>query len=67
MAEWTRVIATTIQKFTKGFEDEVKRRRILLDRCEKAGNIEYNQGGLNFTWQVKKSQRTLQVNNGTQV
>jgi hypothetical protein len=66
MAEWARVVATTIEKFTKGFEDAVKRERILLDRCEKMGKIDYNQGGLDFTWQVKKAQRQWQTNNGTQ-
>jgi hypothetical protein len=65
--EWQRVVNTTIKDYVHGFEQEVLRRRILLDRIKKAGNIEYNASGTDFTWNVKKSQRTLQVNNGTQI
>lgn len=67
MAEWARIVNTTIKDYAHGFEDEVMRKRILLDRLKKLGNIEYNADGDGFAWQVKKSQRSLQTNNGAQV
>lgn len=67
MSEWARVAATTIEKFNKGFEEAIKRRRILLDRADKMGNVKKNVSGLDYTWQVKMAQAQMQINNGTQI
>lgn len=66
MAEWQRIVNTTIQKHLRGFEQCVMRDRILLSRLQERGAVEYNYSGDGLTWRVKKDQRDLVTNNGAQ-
>lgn len=66
MAEWARVVATTIEDHLRGYEDMIMRRRILLRRLKSAGRLKFNASGDTFTWRVKKAQRNIAVNNGAQ-
>jgi hypothetical protein len=66
MAEWARVVATTIADELRGFEDLTMRERVLLRRMKSAGNVKYNCSGDTFKWRVRKAQRSATVNNGAQ-
>lgn len=68
MAEWARIVATTIQKYAKGYEDKLMAKRKLLKAMQAKGLILYNQGGsgssVEFSWQVEYRKVPLQVNDG---
>jgi len=66
VAEWARIVNSTIADHLRGFEDLVMRKRILLRRLKSAGNIKYNVSGDGFTWRPKKAQANITVNNGAQ-
>lgn len=66
MAEWARIVNTTIADELRGFEDLTMRKRVLLRRMKEAGNVHYNASGDAFNWRVRKAQRSATVNNGAQ-
>lgn len=64
--ETLEVVNSTTRKFTKGFENDVMRNRILLKRVKGAGNVDMNCSGDGVQWQPRRLQGTVQVNNGAQ-
>lgn len=66
MAEWTRVAATTIRKYLKGYESEIFRNRAVLALMKKKGRIENNVSGDGIQWQVEYRQTPMQQNNHEQ-
>lgn len=66
MAEWARVVNTTIKDYLYGEEDKLMANRKLLAMIKSKGNIEYNKGGDGFQWQVPYKRAPLTVNNGEQ-
>lgn len=65
MAEWSRLVATTISDYAKDYEDKLIAKRILLAALRKSGNIKYNCGGAgsdnHFAWQLPYRQVPLIV------
>lgn len=53
MAEWSRMVNTTISEYVKGEEVNILRNRKLLDRMQKKGRISFNHGGLSFVKRVR--------------
>lgn len=66
MAEWSRLAASTITKYLKGYESEVFRNRALLALMKKKGRIETGVGGVNLQWQVEYRQTPMVQNNHEQ-
>lgn len=64
MAEWPRLVATTISDYAKGVEVELAANQMLMAALKKKGNISYNQTGLDFNWQVEYREVPLNVTTG---
>lgn len=59
MAEFTRVLKTTHQKFIKGVIDETIENSILLTMLKNRGKVTYKHSGTAYEWKLKKAQHTL--------
>lgn len=59
MAEWARVVNTTIHQFLKGAEVEVLRNRKLLAILRDRGRITYGKSGDEQQWQVRFKQAPM--------
>ena len=66
MAEWSRVVATTIAEYIKGAEDELMRNRKLLKAMKKKGRIKYGSSGTKVEWRVPYARGQVVINNGAQ-
>jgi len=53
MAEWSRMVNTTISEYVKGEEVNILRNRKLLDLAQSKGRISFNHGGLSFVKRVR--------------
>lgn len=53
MAEWSRVVNTTISEYVRGEEVNVLRNRKVLDLLRQRGRIEMNHSGLSYTKRVR--------------
>jgi hypothetical protein len=53
MAEWSRVVNTTISDFVKGEETNILRNRKMLALMQQKGQISYNHGGVSITKRVR--------------
>jgi len=59
MAEFARVLATSIAKYVKGAANETIQNSILLSMLKKKGRLIYNDSGKTLDWQIKHKQRDL--------
>lgn len=66
MAEWNRIVNTTIRNYIRGESDEIKRNRKVMAMLRKRGRILYNQSGDGFDWKVRYRRAPMTVNNGEQ-
>lgn len=66
MPEFSRVVATTIAKYVKGYEDETLRNRKVFAMLQKKGRIKYNMSGSSVEWRVRYRKPDMVVNNGEQ-
>lgn len=64
MAEWARVVSTTITDYMKGVETRLMANQKLLAGLKKAGNITYNQAGTAFDWAVEYREAPLETTTG---
>lgn len=53
MAEWSRVVATTIEKHLRGAEPAILRNRKLLAALQQKGRISFNHSGRSLTWRME--------------
>lgn len=53
MAEWSRVVNTTISEFVKGEEVNILRNRKLLALMQQRGRVSYNHAGINIVKRVR--------------
>ena len=66
MAEWARITNTTIAKYIKGVEVELRAKQILMALMDKKGRITRGVSGDGVKWQVEYREIPLTVNNGEQ-
>ena len=60
MAEWARVLATTINEYIRVQEVNVLRNRKLLSLMKEKGRITFNHSGDKMNWKVRYQQNTMQ-------
>lgn len=59
MAEFLRVLRTSIAKFVRGASNETIQNSILLNMLKKRGRVSFNNSGKTLDWQIKTKQREL--------
>lgn len=60
MAEWARVVNTTIAEYVKGYEENVLRNRKLLAMMTSKGKVTFNHFGDKCVWRVRHVQTPMQ-------
>lgn len=60
MADWTRVVNTTIANYVKGEEVNILRNRKLLAMLKERGRITFNWGGDKMDWKVRYRRAPMQ-------
>lgn len=60
MAEWSRLVNSTISKFIKGEEINILRNRKLLAMMKSKGRITFNWSGLDMVWRVRYRRGPMQ-------
>jgi len=60
MAEFLRVLRTSIAKYVKGAANETIQNSILLSMLKDKGRLMYNNSGKTLDWQIKYKQRDLE-------
>lgn len=60
MADWTRVVNTTIKNFIKGQEVNILRNRKLLAMLKSRGRITMNWGGDTMVWRIRYRRAPMQ-------
>lgn len=59
IGEWTRVLETTLPKFSKKVANECFVKKVMLNILKKHGRIRYNETGNGYIWPVKYKARDL--------
>ena len=59
MAEWSRIVNTTIRKYIRGEENNVLRNRKLTALLQSRGRIFYGQSGDQLDWKVRYKRAPL--------
>lgn len=59
MAEWSRVVNSTIRQYVRGEENNVMRARKLTALLKERGRIQYNAAGEQLDWKVKYKRAPL--------
>lgn len=60
MAEWSRVVATTISDYVRGAEENILRNRKLLAMMRERGRLVMNQSGKDIDWGIQYKQAPMQ-------
>lgn len=64
MAEWDRIVNTTIREYIREEEESIMRDRKFMAMVKDKGRLKYNCGGNGFEWKVKVRRGEVVVNNG---
>lgn len=64
MAEWERVVSTTIRKYAKGYSDQTMRNNKLFALLQQQNRVMTGQSGVDFDWAVRVHRAPLQANTG---
>lgn len=60
MADWSRIVNTTIAEYMRGAEKNILRNRKLLALMQSRGRISFNHGGTQMDWKVEYKRAPVQ-------